>query len=190
MGCLLIVVALLALVGIYLAALVAAIPLPAWEALGYAAAAALVRHAAATAATAPAAAPYVALTGLLLASATGGATASLHLRRWFWDSEPAVAAYCGLNAACYAAAAVRLQVRRVSPRSATAAAGRAALHSLCTSCPALHSLHSHWSITSLPCPVRPAHPFAQPLRRPPCWARWQCGGACLRLASSSPASPS
>lgn len=107
-GCLLIVVALLALVGIYLAAIVIAIPLPVWEAAAYAAAAALLRQA--VTASPAATAPFVALTGLLLLSATVCASASLHLRRYFWESEAAVTAYCALNAAAYAAVAARLQV--------------------------------------------------------------------------------
>lgn len=60
--------------------------------------------------SAPAAAPHVALLALLLLTGCIAGTASRHLPAFRWDSQRAVAAFCALNAALYAGAAVRLQV--------------------------------------------------------------------------------
>ncbi|KAL4430647.1 hypothetical protein ABPG75_005903 [Micractinium tetrahymenae] len=107
LGTLLIAVALLSLFGIYVVALLTLIPLEAWEALGFLTASGLLHHALTR--SAPAAAPHVALLALLLFTGCAAGTASRHLPSFRWRNQRAMAAFCALNAALYAGAAVRLQ---------------------------------------------------------------------------------
>lgn len=108
-GALLIAVAAAALLGAYAAALVMLVPLPAWEAAGYLLSIWVLR--AATRAV-PSAAPYLALTGLMLLTACMGSSIALHdlARRFEAHKEAATSALLALLSSLYGAAAVRLQV--------------------------------------------------------------------------------
>lgn len=105
-GCVLLVAAIVALAGAYLAALVMLIPLPVWEAVGYAASL-WVLHAAMH--SAPGTASYVGLTGLLMMTATIGGSLALHLAKHIKNSETAAAMLMGGFSLLYALVAVRLQ---------------------------------------------------------------------------------
>ncbi|GAB4817130.1 hypothetical protein N2152v2_004176 [Parachlorella kessleri] len=104
-GCILLVLAALALVGRYLAVLMVLVPLPAWEVIGYTASGLVLR--AALVQSSQSTAPYVALTGLLLLSGCMGGTIALHglKDRVLARPEPVL----GVLAALFGAVAIRLQ---------------------------------------------------------------------------------
>lgn len=108
-GAVLVATAATTLFGAYAAALVMLVPLPCWEAGGYALSAWLLRR---STTAAPGAAPYVALTGLLAFSACAAGSIALHdlARRLRGSKEAAASALLAFMAALYGAMAVRLQV--------------------------------------------------------------------------------
>lgn len=123
-GCVLVATAAISLVGTYAVALAMLVPLPAWEAAAYTLSLWVLRRATAgaggiaagtadgTATGAAVARQYVALTGLLLFTATVGGSVALHgvARRFEHCKERAASALLALFALLYGAAAVRLQV--------------------------------------------------------------------------------
>lgn len=106
LACCLVVLGVVSLVGRYLAALVLLVPLPVWEAAGYLTSIAIVHRA--TLAS-PAAAPYVALTGLLAFSACMGSSCGLHLADRIKNSELAASLMLGICTLVWGLVAVRLQ---------------------------------------------------------------------------------
>lgn len=107
-GCILVVTAGTSLFGLYAAALLALIPLPAYEAAGYAASLAILKRAAAAR---PSTAPHIALTGLLLFTASACGSIALHQlhERFRGHKDAALSTLLACFAALYGAAAVRLQ---------------------------------------------------------------------------------
>lgn len=97
------------LVGVYVVALAMLVPLWAWEALGYAASAAIIW---AAGRCREGAAPFVALTGLLVFTACAGGTCYLHLADWCRQREERAASLLtAAFALVYGAVAIRLQAR-------------------------------------------------------------------------------
>jgi hypothetical protein len=107
-GCVLVVTAVTSLFGLYAAALLALIPLPVYEAAGYAASLAILKR---STTARPSAAPYIALTGLLLFTASACGSIALHQlhERFRPYKDAALSALLTGFALLYGAAAVRLQ---------------------------------------------------------------------------------